>query len=353
MRKIYTLLCFLLAGAAAYAQPAARTYIYALTSGNWSSNATWSLNRQPASNDSIVIPANLNVTLSADKALTNVIVDIFGTLTIDEPNGSSMDNDLIITTTNNDPASPVVRLFDVNAKIQRGNNGNGSGRIQVRINNAGTNYIKYVTGNTAITGPATAFNTQVTSFDFTTNGSLPVVLIDFLVFNTDRKVDLKWRSQQENNSDRYIIERSHDGRNWHSIGQIPAVAYSQVPQNYFFSDLSPANGVNYYRLRMTDRDGKFGLTPVKAVRISNTKEKISIYPNPAISTATVYVDQQSAGGYAINVYNKTGQLVANKKVGGGSNVITIDVSRLPMGDYTVDVIGDNSVRQTVRLAVVK
>ena len=350
MRKIYLVLSLALLGIAANAQ---RTHIYAVRTGAWTAANTWNLNRQPGNNDSIVIPKDFVVTLSGDKALTNVIIDIFGILRLDDANGNGQYNDLQITTTTNNPNSPVVRLFDGAARIERGIDNNGSARIQVRINNAGDFYTKYENSGTALTGPSVAFNNTDLNFDFASNGSLPVVLVEFLVSNTEKLVSLKWKTQQENNSDRYIIERSTDSKKWQSIGEVPAAATSQGPHNYSFTDDNPVSGINYYRLRMMDRDGKSGLTAIKAARISSVKTKLSIYPNPAISQATIYIDHLSPSGYNISVYNRTGQLVISKKMSSSSNIVNLDVSRLTPGDYSVEVSGDGGMRQAVRLAVIR
>ena len=350
MRKLYTLLCVLAIGFTANAQ---RNLIYATQSGSWTSNSTWNLNRQPANNDSIVIPSGKTVTLSADKALSNVIIDIFGTLAIDEPSGGGSSNSLDISTTNSRSTDPVIRLFDANSKLKRGVNSTGSGRIRVRVNGAGSYYTKYVTGSTDLTGPAVAYNNNFAGFDFNSNGALPVILVDYSVYNTDKVVNLKWRSQQENNSDHYSVERSVDGRSWTSIGSVPAVVNSTVPQNYAFTDARPLNGINYYRLRIVDRDGKFGLTPVKGCRMSASKVKLSIYPNPAVSTASIVINQEKEERFDVMIYNKTGQLMARHRSAEGSNIITFDVSHLPQGDYIADVVGNNGTKQTLRFIVGK
>ncbi len=350
MRKFYTVLCVLAIGLTANAQ---RTLIYAVQNGSWTSNSTWNLNRQPANNDSIVIPSGKTVTLSTDKSLSNVIIDIFGTLAIDEPSGGASSNSLDISTNNTRSTDPVIRLFDANSRLKRGTNNSGSGRIRVRINSSGSYYTKYVTGGTDLTGPAVAFNNNFAGFDFNSNGALPVILVDYSVYNTDKVVNLKWRSQQENNSDHYSIERSADGRSWKSIGSVPAVVNSTTPQNYAFTDASPMNGINYYRLRMVDRDGKYGITPVKGCRMSTSKVKISIYPNPAVSTASIVINQDKEERFDVLIYNKTGQLMARHRSSEGSNIISFDVSHLPQGDYVADVVGNNGTKQTLRFIVGK
>jgi len=326
-----------------------RTLIYAVRSGNWSVDSTWNLNRQPADNDSIVIPSGKIITLSSGKSLTNSVMDILGILSIDEAAINSNDLDFITTTTKTNFA--VVRLFDSDSKILRGTDNNGTGRIRVKVNNSGIFIIKYTTGDKPLPGAATAYNNFSATFFKEPVVSLTVVLLEFSISNTDKTVYLKWKSQQENNYDRYLVERSRDGRAWQQIAVVKAIPNSTTPQQYSYTDASPFSGISYYRLRVVNHDGKFGITPVKAARISSLKTSISIYPNPAATSDTIFVNDEEAKDLSVQVFNRTGQLVGIQKSVNGSNVIVLDVSRWAQGDYSVDVVGANGYRKTLRIIV--
>ncbi|MBC7848191.1 MAG: T9SS type A sorting domain-containing protein [Chitinophagaceae bacterium] len=350
MRKLYLLLACTFIISTINAQ---RTYIYTVASGNWNTNSIWSLNRQPTNNDSIVITDGKNVTMSGDKTLSNVIVDIFGTLTIDEPNGSSMSNDLSISTTNANANEPIVRLSDASAKIQRGTNGNGSGVIRLQINSAGPFYTKYLASETALTGPAVAYNTTANSFVSNSNGALPVVLLTFFANKSSKGVQLTWTSQQENNSDFYLIERSTDALLWQSIGKVNAVFNSTMPQTYDYNDEASISGITYYRLKIVDRDGRYGLSPIKTIRNTTSTAKVNIFPNPSSSHASIVFNEVAVAGGQVNVYNRTGQLVASQQIDLFSKAITLDVSRLTQGEYVVDVQFKNGGKQSGKLVVAK
>lgn len=348
MKKFYGIFFCLVISIAVLAQ---RTLIYATGSGEWSAASTWSLNRIPANNDSILIPAGRIVTISADQSLLNAVLRISGTLTIDEASGNGNINDLDLITTNNKSTEPVVRILSPTSKIQRGNNYGGSGRIRVLVNNTGSFIIKFYTSATIQTGPAIAFNNATSAFIQQHESSLPIVLVEFLISNTDKSVALKWKSQQENNNERYFIERSSDARTWHILAEVKAVPYSTVPQNYNYTDESPSAGINYYRLRIMNGDGKFGITQVKAARISNSSGKPGIYPNPAITTATIFVKDEDVDNFIVCIYNRNGQFVTRHQSESGSNNIQIDVSNLSQGDYTAEVISNTGKRQMLRFMV--
>lgn len=350
MQKTIVVFFLLITGITVLAQ---RSLIYATGSGEWSAASTWSLNRVPVNNDSILIPAGRVVTISTDLLLYNAVLRISGTLTIDEAPGNGNSNDLDLITSNDKSTEAIVRLLTPTSKIQRGIDYGGSGRIRVLVNNTGNFITKFYTSSSIQTGPAIAFNNTTSAFIYQPESSIPIVLIEFLISNTDKSVALKWKSQQENNNERYFIERSNDARTWRVLAEVKAVPYSTVPQNYNYTDESPLPGLNYYRLRIVNHDGKFGITQVKAARISNSSSKPGIYPNPATSTATIFVKDENVDNFLVCVYNRNGQFVTRFRSENGSNIIQIDVSNLLQGDYTAEVISNTGKRQLLRFMVAR
>jgi len=67
----------------------------------------------------------------------------------------------------------------------------------------------------------------------------------------------------------FIIERSGNGITYTSIGSVPAAGNSRVPLSYSFTDPSPLKGLNYYRLKEKDLDGKFMYSGVKTLTFSS------------------------------------------------------------------------------------
>lgn len=330
-----------------------RTIIFAVSSGNWTDPATWNLKRSPTHSDSILIPSGKIVTLSTSQELTNSVLRINGILEIDEAVafGNSIDLDIRVET--NKTNENIIQLVQGSSKIQRGLNKNGSGRVRILVNGMGNWITKYSTGNTIQTGPAIAYNNSTEAFVLQLQASLPVILVDFAITNTEKLVSLKWKSPQENNNQTYIVERSNDATIWMKIAEVKAVTYSSVPQYYSFADESPTNGINYYRLRIVDRDGKFGITQIKAARISMMPARSFMYPNPVVSTATIFINDETASYFNICIYNKTGKMLSHSQVNNDSNLINIDATKLPDGDYSVSVVSNSGNRQVYRFIVSK
>jgi len=123
-------------------------------------------------------------------------------------------------------------------------------------------------------------------FPDATANSLPITLTEFSAREKDAVVELKWTTETEINNKYFDIERSLNGTSFTSIGTIPGAGNTTLIKHYSTIDQNPANGINYYRLKQVDFDGKFTYSKVIAVNVTRLNESLKIYPNPAISNIT-------------------------------------------------------------------
>lgn len=110
---------------------------------------------------------------------------------------------------------------------------------------------------------------------------LPVDLISFNGFEIrPRTVRLNWSTASELNNSHFQIERSTDGNAWEILESVPGHGTTQEIHHYEYLDHSPHKGVNYYRLRQFDYDGKFEVSPVVPVHVGETETtRLSTYLN--------------------------------------------------------------------------
>jgi hypothetical protein len=110
--------------------------------------------------------------------------------------------------------------------------------------------------------------------------TLSIRLTDFSGKNVDNKyAQLNWTTSVELDFDHFVVERSTSTSDFDSIGTVPAIGNSQVPQNYTFQDVHPVEGANYYRLKMVDKQGNFSYS--KMVLLNFSLAVVKLYPNPA------------------------------------------------------------------------
>jgi hypothetical protein len=117
---------------------------------------------------------------------------------------------------------------------------------------------------------------------------LPVVVTDFQAIPGQGRSLLKWTITTASNPAGFDIERSTDAIRYASIGSVPGNADSTLPGAYSFTDDHPAAGDNYYRLKMTDRDGSVLYSNICSVNFNvGPAAGLRLYPNPATDQLTI------------------------------------------------------------------
>ncbi len=110
---------------------------------------------------------------------------------------------------------------------------------------------------------------------------LPVTLLNFNVsLLQNKKVLLSWNTANEINNNFFTIEKSRNSKDFLAIGTITAKNNGQNQNGYSYIDNSPFNGLAYYRLKQTDKDGKFTYSKVIPITLASISS-ISIKPNPS------------------------------------------------------------------------
>ncbi len=162
------------------------------------------------------------------------------------------------------------------------------------------------------------------------NSPLPLSLTSFNASLVNKEVSLVWNTANEINVDGFSIEKSNDGRTFNNIGFVAAKNASSA--NYSFNDVLAA-GVNYYRLKITDKDGSFKYSSIVAVNAKQST-KLDIFPNPVVNTATL--SHTKAGENAtVKLITIDGKTVLNQNIQAGATQSSIDVSKLIKGNYLV------------------
>lgn len=172
-------------------------------------------------------------------------------------------------------------------------------------------------------------------------GPLPVVLVKLEV-NYDNGISrLGWKTEQEMNSSYFEIEHSSTGNYFHSLGTVKAAGISNMEINYRFDDLKANGGLNYYRLKMVDKDGKFAYSNIVKVNVNINKTFITtVYPSPFIDRVNVAIMSASEDIAHFRLLDNTGKVIieATSSLNKGSNIIPLnDLGYLSKGIYIMHV----------------
>jgi hypothetical protein len=175
---------------------------------------------------------------------------------------------------------------------------------------------------------------------------LPVTLTDISAQWKNSTVQLNWQVVDESNIDRYVVERSADGKTFSRIGAVTAVNAIHS-HNYGYTDASPLEGSNYYRLRIEEGTGTARYSTIVSLRSNGgAGRQLSVYPNPVKNNMLQFEASLPAGAYKFKIMNSAGVdvLSGTCKHGGGTLVHSMYIpQKLSNGVYHL-VISDNKLR---------
>lgn len=156
---------------------------------------------------------------------------------------------------------------------------------------------------------------------------LPVKLLSFHARINGNSVVLDWTSSAEENFSRYEIERSNTGSSFTSIGSKTVIPSTGAESRYSFTDLSPHPGVNFYRLKMIDVDGKYSYSAILQVN-PNARGGFRAFMDHDNRRLVVISDKNAE----IEIFSSTGAFMNMIRVSEGINSLYSD---LPTGVYIV------------------
>jgi hypothetical protein len=131
---------------------------------------------------------------------------------------------------------------------------------------------------TVLSGGVQTLFSPWTLASVTNENPLPISLIGFTAKPEGTYVRLDWATANERNNDFFTVERSADGDLFSPVLEVPGAGFSDLPLSYTDLDRSPLQGVSYYRLRQTDRDGASALSSVVSVVMGrNTVRPLSVF----------------------------------------------------------------------------
>ncbi|MEJ7625861.1 MAG: T9SS type A sorting domain-containing protein [Ferruginibacter sp.] len=161
--------------------------------------------------------------------------------------------------------------------------------------------------------------------------AVPVNFIDFTARKNSTDAQLLWTVSGEQNVKHYLVERSKDGVSFNSINTVNSLGNLSGNRTYSFKDENTLEGLNYYRIRSVDIDGKTKLTQIKQLNFDGIS-RIDIYPNPAQDFIKVITQGNLVNKRNLSVLNSSGQKVLVMKNITGE-VVTINIQQLPPGMY--------------------
>ncbi len=174
-------------------------------------------------------------------------------------------------------------------------------------------------GGTLDAGANTLTLTGINAFSLWTAGKagvpLAVELSSFAALATDGVITLSWRTESENGSYLWLVERSdYEHGPFSELGRLPAAGQSQAPRDYSWTDRTVLAGVTYYyRIGELSLDGTttyFGPVCCSMGRgLPQADLSLGCAPNPFRSSTDIRYQVAQESPVSIAIYNVSGQMV--------------------------------------------
>ncbi len=220
----------------------------------------------------------------------------------------------------------------------------GGGTESVSLNGlvAGQTYYARVYGYTSATG----------TFSIILSGGAVPITLEY--FNGNRQNNgnlLQWKVNCTNTaSATMVLERSTNQVNFEPVHSITAPA-ARCLQPFSYVDGRPLAGINYYRLKSVDSDGKVTYSSIIAIlNKARGLEIVSLLPNPVNSNAIVNVSSATASKMQFIVTDVAGRQLQTRSVSliAGSNQVPMNFDNLASGVYYLTGASEDGEKKTIR-----
>ena len=179
--------------------------------------------------------------------------------------------------------------------------------------------------------------------------ALPVKLTDFTVTLKTNDALLAWSTAQELNTRSFTIQRSYDALHFENIGTVQAAGTSSNRHAYSYTDagiINSGKSIVYYRLLMSDKDGKSQNSNVISLRLrGNSQWNVHLLSNP-VQDNVIVILSGTTGNVQLSIRDINGKIVYIKSLQNMNGQISLPVN-LQKGVYILEAQTNNE-RQSIK-----
>lgn len=176
--------------------------------------------------------------------------------------------------------------------------------------------------------------------------------LDFHAVTENDLVILNWSTAQEVNNEFFSIERSQDGQQFETIGEVDGAGTSVLFNQYTYTDKQPLAGLSYYRIKQTDYNGVTSTSDVVAARTLNSSVSIALSPNPAHDQLRIAFTGEGTDHCVIEIIAADGRMISQQNTSfSEASTINLSVSDLSEGIYLVRMVSNGEVLDTEKLVI--
>ena len=177
---------------------------------------------------------------------------------------------------------------------------------------------------------------------------LPIELKSFTATKNKTASNLAWQTASEKGVSHFEVERSQDGNTFAKIGTVKAAGNSADLHKYAWVDVAPFTGSNYYRLKITDVDGKSEYSKVVTLNFDAKSLSAKSYPNPFQHNFSLEVEvEKGTGEVIVELFDLAGKQIYNQKIQALTERLNVDVPTddLQAGTYLIRIKNGSNIWQ--------
>ena len=175
---------------------------------------------------------------------------------------------------------------------------------------------------------------------------LPIGVKSFDATRSANTVVLNWETAYEANGQSIQIQKK-SGSKFVTVGSVPATN-NITGDTYTFTDKNTSFVVTEYRLRLLSKDAEEGFSEVRAVKAFGAAPEFTLYPNPAVSDATISITDIN-GPTDVQIFDNAGRIVKTITI---NNATPIQLNNLQVGIYRVRMVNKMSGASTIKTLTV-
>ncbi len=165
-------------------------------------------------------------------------------------------------------------------------------------------------------------------------------LAAFTGVSQNSEVKLKWSLWEGNTVRNVVLERSSTANDFYTAAEF-ASQDGNKQLDFAYTDNRKQKGPVFYRLKITDADGKTQYSNVLHFQVGGTNENgLTVSPTVVQTTATININMTEKQNGVLLISDMAGRLVKQMPVAlqeGSNSFLVTDIDRLQKGNYIVSV----------------
>lgn len=156
---------------------------------------------------------------------------------------------------------------------------------------------------------------------------------------------VEWTISTHNHLERFIIEKSTDGKNFSKIGE---EKYKPGINMYQYLDYAPSAIQDFYRIIAVGSDGKSNYSHIVKVTKTQTNSSIELFPNPTEDLLHVVINDKGGinNDAQLKVIDVQGRVLQSVHI--QQEKTTISLKDYPAGNYYIQIM-NGSTMQTLKV----